>query len=56
MYAIQRTEKEIDGLLNQCIEAEEKGKSKFPGMTYEQGIKDGIDWLTVKSTENPLSE
>lgn len=42
---MERTEKEIDQLLNVCTEAEEHGGSNYPGMTYEQGIKAGIEWL-----------
>jgi len=39
------TAKEIDEVLNWCSEAEEEGISNYPGMTYEQGVKAGIDWL-----------
>lgn len=41
----ERTEKEIDELLNRCVEAEETGESAYPGMSYEQGIKAAIEWL-----------
>ena len=33
------TENEIDNVLNECIEKEELGETRYPGMTYEQGIK-----------------
>lgn len=40
-----RTQKQIDDLLNRCLESEETGKSTYPGMSYEQGIKAAIEWL-----------
>jgi hypothetical protein len=54
-YKIVRTDKEIDDLLNKCVEAEEHG-SAYRGMTYEQGIKEAIDWLTEEGWEYPLPE
>ena len=40
----QRTQEEIDALLNKCVDAENFG-SNYPGMSYEQGIKAAIEWL-----------
>ena len=51
---IKREDAEVDALLNQCIEQEAEGGSKFPGMTYEQGITAGIDWLLGHADGNPL--
>lgn len=34
---MQPTEKEIDTVLDEC--AEYLGSSKFPGMTYEEGVE-----------------
>ena len=39
------TEDEIDKVLNQCSESEDTGQSTYPGMTYEQGLRDAINWL-----------
>ena len=56
MYIV-RTDEEINALLNECSEAEEFGKTKFRGMTYEQGIKAAIEWLTdLEVDDNPLEE
>lgn len=49
-----RTEEEINDLLNKCAESEDTGESKYPGMTYEQGIKAAIEWLTGDTDDNPL--
>ncbi len=53
---IARTEQEIDDLLNECIESEETGGSKYPGMTYEQGIKAAIEWITGEINDNPMED
>ena len=45
MLTTDKYQSVIDELLNQCIESEETGVSKYPGMTYEQGIKAAIEWL-----------
>lgn len=42
---MNRTEHEINELLNRCVKAEETGESEYPGMSYEQGIKAAIEWL-----------
>ena len=28
-----------------CLQAEEEGSSKYPGMSYEQGIKAALEWV-----------
>ena len=53
---IVRSEQEINQLLNQCAEAEEMCTTKFSGMTYEQGIKEGIEWLIGDTDCNPLDD
>jgi hypothetical protein len=39
------TEEQINALLNQCADAEDSGQSKYPGMSYEQGISAAIRWM-----------
>ena len=50
---IKRSQEEIDNLLNACADAEEEG-SNFPGMIYEQGIKEMYEWLTNPNATYPL--
>lgn len=38
------TEQDIDECLEWCAKAEEHG-TNYHGMSYEQGVRDGIDWL-----------
>lgn len=47
------TENEINNVLNECSEREELGESKYPGMMYEEGVKNAILWLQG-SDENPM--
>lgn len=53
---IQRKPEEIDQLLNECQDKTNEGGSKFPGMTYEQGIVEAIEWLTNSDIENIYGE
>ena len=39
------SEKDIDELLNRCAENEEARITEYSVMTYEQGIKAGIEYL-----------
>jgi len=48
-------QKEIDEVMNEFCEAENFGTSKFPGMTYEQGVQNAIKWMTGEG-ENPLTD
>ena len=51
---VVRSEQEIADLYNQCVESENEGESKFFGMTYEQGIKNCLDWL--EGGDHPLND
>jgi hypothetical protein len=53
-YLIQPSDKAIDDILNRCAEQEDKGGSAVPGMSYEQGVKAGIEWLITPDFEKPL--
>lgn len=46
-------EDEIDDVLNRCVESEESGESRWPGMTYEQGVKAALEWMQGFG-DNPL--
>lgn len=53
-YEIERTDDEVDAVLNAAMEQEDKGGSSYPGMTYEQGVREGIDWVTGNADDAPL--
>jgi hypothetical protein len=46
---------EVDDVLNQCCEAADSGESKFPGMSYEQGIEAAIRWMQGDGS-NPMDD
>ena len=46
---------EIDDVLNQCAESADDGASKFPGMSYEQGIEAAIRWMQGEGS-NPMKD
>jgi len=49
---IKRTQKEIDEVMNWASEGIDEG-SKFHGMSYEEGIRDAIDWITGFTDDRP---
>lgn len=53
---IDKSQKEIDDLTDKCDEFISKGASKFPAMSYEEGIRNAIDWITGDSDDNPMED
>lgn len=45
---------EVDEVLNTCSEAFDNG-SRYPGMSYEQGVQDAILWMQGHG-DHPFSE
>lgn len=56
MYEAKRCENEIDDVLNKAAEQEEQGGSKWPGMSYEQGVTAGILWILGHIDDNPMDD
>ena len=55
-YTVAKTPDEIDEVLNECVEAEGKGHSRYPGMTYEEGVRAGIEWALGLADEPPFDD
>ncbi|MBQ8969212.1 MAG: hypothetical protein IJ064_05730 [Bacteroidaceae bacterium] len=49
------SENEINDVLNQCIDIEDECGSKWPGMSYEQGVRAAIEWMQGNGP-NPLED
>jgi hypothetical protein len=49
-------QREIDDQLNRAEEAEEFGRTSWPGMTYEQGVSAAIRWMQGRTDERPMDE
>lgn len=50
-----RSDKEINEVLEKCFEAEENG-SAYSGMSYEDGVKAAIDWMSGYTDEKPFDD
>lgn len=55
MYTVARKDKEVDRVLDWATAGEDEG-SKYPGMSYETGVKAGIEWLIGNSEQPPDAE
>ena len=55
-YMIERSDEEIDAVLNVADDQEEKGGTAYRGMTFEQGVAQGIRWACgLGDNEPPLT-
>jgi hypothetical protein len=52
------TDAEINDVLNECNDNIDSGKRKYPGMSYEDGVKAALEWLLfspdVMNTYSPM--
>ena len=55
-YEIVKSDEEINDLIQRCMDAEAKGTTKYFGLTYEQGVKVALDWVTGNDDIHPLDE
>lgn len=55
-YTVVRSTQEVDDTLNKAQEQEDNGGSRWPGMTYEQGVVAAIMWLTGITSEDPMAD
>jgi hypothetical protein len=54
-YVVARPDAEIDEVLNLAADQEDKGGTAYPGMSFEQGVSQGIRWVTgLGDAEPPL--
>lgn len=53
MFEVERQSKEIYDLMNWAQEGVDQG-TRYPGMSYEQGILDALMWLDGSSDHNPI--
>lgn len=51
-----RPQAEIDEQLNLALDSEEAGRSRWPGMTYEQGVEAAIRWVTGQVDDKPMAD
>lgn len=56
MAEIVRTEDEIDAQAEKAWAQVREGGSRWPGMTYEQGVANAIEWLTGDNDDPPMED
>jgi hypothetical protein len=54
-FEVKQSDEDIARLENEAAEAEDNG-SKFPGMSYEQGIMETLRWLQGDSDDFPMDD
>ena len=54
MYELERSDKEINDLIEKCYEQSKRGTTKYRGMTYEDGVRAALDWVTGQDDANPM--
>jgi hypothetical protein len=54
-YTIGQSDADIDEVMNKAAEGMDNG-TRWPGMTYEQGVHQAINWVTGQSDENPMED
>jgi predicted secreted Zn-dependent protease len=53
---MERSEQEIEDTLDKAAGQVAKGGSKYPGMTYEEGVAQTLYWVTGQADENPMDD
>lgn len=56
VYFIHRSDEEIDKQLNLAAEHIDEGITLYKGMTYEEGVRDSINWLMGTQDDLPLEK
>lgn len=56
MPEIVRSQEEIDDVLNKVSDQLDEGGSKFPGMSYEDGLRSMQAWLVGDSDDHPMDD
>lgn len=54
-YQVTRSSTEIDDVLNRAGEAQDTGRSAWPGMSYEDGVAEALRWVLGLSDDNPMN-
>ena len=55
-YGINRSDQEINDVVNRASGGGVYGRSRWPSMTYEDGVRAAIDWIVGDSDDNPMED
>lgn len=53
---VERSQEEVDEQLNLAMEAVDRGRSKWPGMSYEDGVRAALNWMTGDDETPPMED
>lgn len=53
---LDRTDDEINDQLNRAMEQEDAGGSRWPGMSYEQGVSAALNWAIGHIEDEPIPD
>jgi len=56
MRQIVPTDSEIDDTISKCFDEMESGSTRYPGLTYEEGVLAALDWAFGTSDDNPMED
>ncbi len=54
-YKVVKSDREIYGLIERSREARKNG-SKFPDLSYEDGLLAALDWVLGETNDEPMEE
>lgn len=52
---LMRSEREVEGMLDKAAKRSH-GRSKFPGMSYEEGARAALEWVVDEAESDPLED
>lgn len=55
-YSVERSDEEVDKAMNAAGEQRDKGGSRWPGMSYEEGVLAALAWILGQDDANPMEE
>ena len=55
---MRRSDKEVNEQLDRAsgVQRTEKGSSRWPGMTYEEGVDAAIRWMNGDTDDKPMED
>jgi hypothetical protein len=56
LYVIERSDEDIAYLEAWAIKNFGTGESRYPGMTYEDGVREALDWLFGRTEDSPADD
>ena len=51
---MEPTTEQIEEQLNKAVEQGDEGGSKWPGMTYEEGVRNALEWVLGDYDHAPM--